>query len=128
MGYLDSRFALDELDDKMVLFLLFWITFVIIRMSLQVSTSFQNRGLGSLLLNAAEAIASYCHLDACRLTVFKQNQRAHQLYLRHSYIQGYDPLEHPSCLLMSRYVNLIVCFIYNVRAYLNVWSSVLVAI
>ena len=77
-------------------------------MSLQVSKSYHNRGLGSVLLSAAEAIAKYCHLDACRLTVFKQNQRAYQLYLRHSYIKEFDPNEHPSCILMSKYVKLVV--------------------
>ena len=73
-------------------------------MSLQISKAYQNRGLGSLLLDAAETIAKHCHLDGCRLTVFRKNQRVYQLYVRHSYIEEIDPNEHPSCILMSKYV------------------------
>lgn len=39
--------------------------------SIQVDESFQNRGLGRVLMAFAADLASYCHLEKCRLTVFK---------------------------------------------------------
>lgn len=105
IGYLDFRFAVDDIDDKVIFFLYAFLSLLIARMSLQISSSFQGKGLGSLLLKAAEVIAQQCQVEVCRLLVFQLNQGARRLYSRFGYVAEKDPNEHESWILMSKYIN-----------------------
>ncbi|KAK8812593.1 hypothetical protein WA538_003807 [Blastocystis sp. DL] len=60
-AYLEVKMMNDPDDDSLVLYIY----------SIQVDESFQNRGLGRVLMAFAADLASYCHLEKCRLTVFK---------------------------------------------------------